>query len=120
MATWKRWQDWVNVVLGVLLFVTPFVFSAMNVQMAEWAAFGGGVLLVLVGLWNLSSPANQVGEWIEGVIGLLIFITPWVLGFTALTTMAWSAWIVGAVSVLLAASVLFGSSAERPKLVGQH
>jgi uncharacterized membrane protein len=120
MATWKRWQDWVNVVLGVLLFVTPFVFNGMTVQAAEWTAFGGGVLLVVVGLWILASPANQIGEWLEGVLGLLVFIAPWLLGFTALNSMAWSAWVVGVLAVLLAGSVLFGSGADRRTLVGQH
>jgi hypothetical protein len=57
---------------------------------------------------------------IEGVVGVLIFISPWVLGFTALTPMAWSAWIVGVLAVILAASVLFLSGTSQQRLVGQH
>jgi hypothetical protein len=70
MSTWKRWQDWANVVLGALLFISPFVFGGMVVPAAEWTALVGGVLLVIVGLWNLSSPANRTAEWIEGILGV--------------------------------------------------
>jgi uncharacterized membrane protein len=119
MSTWTRWQDWAGVVLGVLLFITPFVFGGMASSAAEWTAFIGGVLLVILGLIDLSNPTNRAGEWTEAVLGVLLFIAPWALGFTGLSAMAWSAWIVGVLSVLLAASVLFGG-AERPAMVGQR
>lgn len=120
MAMWKRWQDWASLVLGVLLFITPFVFNGMSIPGAQWAAWVGGVLLVIIGLWDLARPDNQVGEWLSGLVGVLIFISPWVLGFTVLTQMAWSAWIVGVLAVILAASVLFMGSARQQRLVGQH
>jgi hypothetical protein len=119
-SAWKRWQDWANVVLGVLLFLSPFVFGGMANQAAEWTAFVGGVLLVIVGLWDLAMPDNQIGEWAEGVLGVLLIIAPWALAFTALSAMAWSAWIVGVLSVVLAGWVLFGEAGERRTLVGQH
>jgi len=91
MSTWTRWQDWVGVVLGVLLFITPFVFGGMVSTGAEWTAFICGVLLVILGLIDLANPANRTGEWAEGVLG-----------------------------VLLAGSVLFGGEAQRPAMVGQR
>ena len=120
MAMWKRWQDWASLVLGVLLFITPFVFNGMSIPGAQWAAWIGGVLLVVIGLWDLARPDNQAGEWLSGLVGVLIFISPWVLGFTVLTQMAWSAWIIGVLAVILAASVLFMSGAGQQRLVGQH
>ena len=120
MSTWTRWQDWVGVVLGVLLFISPFVFGGMVSPGAEWTAFIGGALLTVIALVDLSNPANRAGEWTEGVLGVLLFIAPWVLGFTGLSAMAWSAWIVGVLSVLLAGSVLFSGDAQRPAMVGQR
>jgi uncharacterized membrane protein len=120
MSTWKRWQDWANVVLGVLLFIAPFVFGGMAVPAAAWTAYIGGALLVIVGLYDLASPDNRMGQWVEGVIGVLLFIAPWALGFTALTAMAWSAWIIGVLSVILAATVLFGQGTEQRRMVSQH
>jgi VIT1/CCC1 family predicted Fe2+/Mn2+ transporter len=78
------------------------------------------VLLVIVGVIDLASPENDVGEWLSGILGALIFISPWVLGFSSLTQMVWSAWIVGVLSVLLAGSVLFTGGAERQRVVVHH
>jgi uncharacterized membrane protein len=116
---WQRWQDWISVVLGVLLFITPFVFGATAIAPAAWTAYAGGVLLVFVGLWSLASPKNQALEWAEVVIGVLVFIAPFVLGFASLGTLAWSAWIAGVLAVVLAGSVLFAER-DSSALVGQH
>ena len=107
MDKWHRWQDWAAVVLGVILFLTPF-FSGVGLNMPPaWTDYVGGALLFIVGLVNLYSPAMDGGQWTEVVLGVLVFISPWVLGFSGLMLMAWSAWIVGALAVLLAASVLY-------------
>ena len=119
MQKWNRWQDWTNVVLGVLLFITPFVFGATPIRAAAYTAYIGGVLLVIVGLFDLATPKNQAGEWAEALLGVLVFISPWVLGFSALTTMAWSAWIIGVLSVVLAASVLFAER-NHQTMAAQH
>ncbi|TME41760.1 MAG: hypothetical protein E6I75_03145, partial [Chloroflexi bacterium] len=92
-GTWKRWQDWLTVVVGVLLFVAPFIFGAGAGTPAALTAYIGGVLLVIAGVWSLSSPSNQAAEWAAVVVGVLVFIAPWVIGFTSLTPIAWSAWI---------------------------
>jgi VIT1/CCC1 family predicted Fe2+/Mn2+ transporter len=118
---WKRLQDWLSVVIGVLLFIAPFVLGATANQPAAWTAYVGGVLLAIAGLWSIvrSSPANHFGEWAEIVIGVLVFLAPWALGFTGLTAMAWSAWIAGILAVVLAGSVVLNER-DRPQLVGQR
>jgi putative Ca2+/H+ antiporter (TMEM165/GDT1 family) len=117
--SWRRWQDWATVILGIVLFITPFAFVATNSVPAAWTAYAGGVLLVIAGLWSLSTPSLQSSESSEAVIGVLVFIAPFVLGFTGMTSMAWSAWIGGVLAVLLAGSVLL---AERkpPLLARRH
>jgi len=120
-GTWKRLQDWLIVVIGALLFVAPFVLGATANQAAARTAYAGGVLLAIAGLWSLagSSPADHVAEWAEIVIGVLVFLTPWALGFTALTAMASSVWIAGILAVVLAGSVVLNER-NRPQLVGQR
>ena len=122
-GTWKRLQDWLTVVIGVLLFISPFVLGATANQAAAWTAYAGGVLLAIAGLWSLikirSSPANHFPEWSEIVIGVLVFLAPWALGFTGLTALAWSAWIAGILAVALAGSVVLNER-NRPQLVGQR
>ncbi len=112
MAPWHRWQDWVNVVLGVVLFITPFTFGATSVQAAAYTAWVVGVLLLAVGLYLLSNPENTGVEWVQVILGVLLFISPWALTFTNLTQMAWSAWIIGVLSVIAAGWVLLAERSE--------
>ena len=112
--TWKRWQDWATVVIGVLLFIAPFVFGATAVTGAAYTAYAGGVLLVIAGLWNLAQPTNAAIDWAEVVLGVLVFVAPFVLGFTAVSAIAGSAWIAGVLAVVLAGLVLYGERDRTP------
>jgi len=40
--------------------------------------------------------------WVSLIAGAWLFVSPWVLGYTAATAGMWSAYILGAVAVLLA------------------
>jgi SPW repeat len=116
---WRRWQDWAIVIIGILLFIAPFVFGATVGSTVAWTAYVGGVLLFIGGLWSLSSPPTRFTHWAEVVIGILLFIAPWVLAFTAFMAMAWSAWIAGILAVIFAGWVLL-SDRQPHQLAMQH
>src|SRR5713101_5448043 len=52
MTTWRRWQDWLVVGLGVITFLTPFVFGDTSQTVAASTAYALGVLIALGGLLN--------------------------------------------------------------------
>ncbi|MFZ0216791.1 MAG: SPW repeat protein, partial [Candidatus Dormiibacterota bacterium] len=104
VGSWKLWQGWVNVVAGVLVFISPFVFAATGNGPATWTALVGGVLTVVAALWMLMQPAQRIASGAAVVIGVLLFIAPWVLGFVGVAGVAWTVWILGAVIALSAAS----------------
>jgi uncharacterized membrane protein HdeD (DUF308 family) len=115
MSAWRRWQDYATMVLGVILFVTPFVFGDTGQTTATISAYVLGVLVFLSGL--LSAAMREAGnvEYIPVVLGVITFIAPFVLGFTAVTAIAWSAWIIGVLTVLSAGSLLVMRS-RRPSM----
>lgn len=41
-------------------------------------------------------------RWVNLIAGILLFIAPWVLGYTASTTAAWTSWILGALIAIFA------------------
>jgi VIT1/CCC1 family predicted Fe2+/Mn2+ transporter len=79
----------------------------------------GGALLVIAGVWALSTRSVQFSEWAEVLIGVLLFVAPWVLGFSGLTSMALSAWIAGVLAAVLGGSVLLGERGRR-RMAEQH
>ena len=106
MTSWKRWQDWSVVVLGAIMFVTPFVFGQTAQTVATSAAYVLGVLLVLAGLGNAAMAKAGGLEIIPAILAVVLFVSPWIFGFTAVTALAWSAWIV-AILVALAIGSLY-------------
>src|SRR5258708_14110438 len=56
MTAWKRWQDWSVVVLGAIMFVTPFVFGGTTQTVAAAESFVLVRLLVLAELCNTAPP----------------------------------------------------------------
>jgi len=101
MKAWTRWQDWVSLVLGVLLFISPWVFSTATDGTSAGDAWIFGVIGVILALIALASlRAAPIVEWISLVVGVLVFISPWVLGFAAVAAAAWTAWIIGVLFVI--------------------
>jgi uncharacterized membrane protein HdeD (DUF308 family) len=112
-TAWKRWQDYATIIFGVALFATPLVFGDISQATATTTAYILGVVLVLAGLLAAAMrEANQV-EWIPVILGVITFISPFVLGFTAVTAVAWAAYIIGVLAVVNAGSLLLNVTGNR-------
>lgn len=112
MTAWRRWQDWVVVALGVILFLTPFVFGDTAQTGAAYTAYVLGVVIALAGLLNAAMRRAGGLEVIPAVLAVILFVSPWAFGFTAVTALAWSAWLV-AILVVLAVGSLFTMQGRR-------
>ena len=59
-----------------------------------------GALTALYALWSLIARDPTKDHWALSVVGLVMFMSPWI-GMFAGSAAAWVAWIVGAVVVVL-------------------
>lgn len=101
--TKSRWQSWVNLILGIILFISPWYSVTWSHPTSSWDAWIFGVLTVLVAIWALATTVPAAVSWINIVFGAWVFISPWVLGFaSAASVIAWSFWIIGAIVFILA------------------
>jgi hypothetical protein len=100
--------------LGVVMFIIPFVFGNTSQTTAAYTAYLLGVLLFLSGLFAAAMEDASSVVVIPVVLGVITFIAPWVLGFTAVTALAWSAWIIGVLAMLGAGSLLVTRNRNRP------
>jgi hypothetical protein len=106
MTAWRRWQDWVVVGLGVILFLTPFAFGVTANTVAASTVYVLGVLIALAGLLNAAMRQAGGLELIPAVLAVILFVSPWAFGFTAVTALAWSAWIIAILIALAAGSIV--------------
>src|SRR5262245_50548358 len=98
MRPWTRWQDWVAVVAGAYAALSPIWTDTTD--KATWTLVVLGVVTVAVALGSLSQPGLVAAEIVTAVLGVLMFVAPWVMQFDDVNGMAWTAWIAGVVVFL--------------------
>ena len=109
MSAWRRWQDYATMVFGVLLFISPFVFGQTS-QIASVSAYVLGVLLFLSGIAAAANREDRQSPILNppGIVAVIAFIAPFVLGFTGVSGIAWSAWVLAVATVVVGASLRLG------------
>lgn len=98
----KHAQDWVNLVLAVLLFISPWVlgFSAeRNVAINAWVT---GLIIGALAVGALSV-FKEWEEWLSLVVGLWVAASPWVIGFAATISAMWAHVVLGLLVAAVAA-----------------
>lgn len=115
---WTRPHDWAEVVLGVVAVLTP-LWMDTNAA-ALWILIVLGALVALDGLLSLARPGLIYGEGVQVVLGALLFISPWVMSYTALSGAAWSSWIIGGLTVIVGAAAFPVANAVHDRMAGQH
>ena len=115
---WTRPHDWAEVVLGVVALLSPIWTDTSNA--ARWTMIILGALVALDGLVSLALPGMIYGEAVQIVLGVLMFISPWVIGYTDFTGISWTSWIIGALTVIAGAVAFPVAQAASRSAAGQH
>ena len=65
------------------------------------------------------TPGLIYGEAVQVVLGVLMFISPWVMSYTEFKGISWSSWIIGVLTVV-AGAVAFPAAQSASRTAGQH
>jgi uncharacterized membrane protein HdeD (DUF308 family) len=114
---WTRPYDWAEVVLGVVAALSPLWMDTDNA--AAWTVVVLGALVALDGLVSLAVPGLVYGEAVQIVLGVLLFLAPWVIGYTEFTGISWTSWVIGALAVIVGGTALPAAQAAH-RAAGQH
>ncbi len=107
------WEDWVDMVLGVWLAISPWVLGFTDNDAATRNALIVGVAVaVLSGSTFLVY--NVIEEYVDVVLGIWLIISPWVLSFSGTTDMVADFVIVGALVAGLSGYEIWASRHGRP------
>jgi hypothetical protein len=96
MQRWTRWQDWVALAAGAYAVLAPIWTPTTTA--ATWTMVVLGLLTVAASLRTLSTPGDVYSEGAHAVLGVLFFVSPWVMRFTDMNALAITAWVVGIVT----------------------
>lgn len=109
----QRWQDWVTTLVGVYVFLSPWIIpyvfpASIAAGLTGWSHYIAGAAIVVVGVAALAD-YKLWEEWVDLALGAWLIISPWVIGFSGMTALAWNAVIAGAIVVILSAWALLTS-----------
>lgn len=110
MKKWTRWQDWTVVAAGA--YAALSVLWTFQTETSTPLMVTLGALLIVGGATNLAMPGLPAAEWAQAVLALALLLAPWIGNFTSATGAAWSAWIPGAVALVVTALAIRPSRDE--------
>ena len=103
----KTAQDWVNLVLAVCLFISPWAIGFVGDPAPARNAWIVGVVLAALAIATLSAFAEWE-EWVNLVLGLWLIVSPWLLGFIANVNAMWTHVIIGVLVAAVSAWAVWG------------
>jgi hypothetical protein len=98
----KRWQDWLNLLLGAWLFVSPWAMNYANaLPTAAWNAYilGGAIVLFAAVAVYMPKAWEEVLNVLLGAWGVA---SPWILGFASNRDVTTNTVIVGGLVAIFA------------------
>ena len=104
----------INVLAGIWLFVSAWVYGAYTLQNA-WNNWIVGALIVILAAIRLSDPMKTAwASWINCALGIWTFASPWIYRYSGDTGRSINSMVVGVIVFVLAII----SAAALPRLTG--
>jgi SPW repeat. len=106
MSRWTHPQGLAALVVGIYAALSPIWTTHPTDNKATYTMIALGVITAAVALFSLARPGRVAFEGLIALMGVLFFVSPWVMGFsaTAYRPLAWTAWIVGMVALVAGAA----------------
>jgi hypothetical protein len=93
-------QDVITLIAGIYAFLSPIWTTTTGRATGTMIVLG--IITALLSLGELARPDLLAVEGLTALLGVLFIISPWVMGFASTTMpMAITAWIVGAVTLVV-------------------
>lgn len=101
------WHHWAIFLFGVWLILSPWALPALFGQPEMgaapfWNAVACGLILSIFAIVALTDDTVWQ-EWGDIVVAVWLFDSPWLLGFSNSSAVAWNACIVGVLTLAVAA-----------------
>jgi len=110
----QHWQDWVNLLLGIGVLFSPWTIGhdADGAVRSSYSIVGVAVTIFAIDALIPFRPWED--EWVNLVLGAWLLVSPWLLGFSAVTALRWNAVLIGALIIVCAGWALSEEQRGRP------
>jgi SPW repeat len=119
MDDWSRVRlcDVVNLILGGVLFFSPWMFGLSRGMQWQTASIVG-VIIAVLSIAALAAFAVWE-EWLNVVAGLGLIVSPWLLGFQNSTAMTIDV-VIGVIVAALAAFEVWVTRDDESRITASH
>lgn len=101
----RRWQDSANLILGVWLFISPWLLNYAD-TVAGWNAYAMGAGIVVFALLAAYMP-KAWEEVLNTLLGVWLVVSPFVLNFVTMPKVALHTVVVGILATAFAIWAMF-------------
>jgi ABC-type molybdate transport system permease subunit len=92
-----------DIVAGCWLFLSPFFLPYRSVSSAVANTVSVGLVIAVLAAYHLAKPVRASwASWVNAVLGVWLLISPWVLGFSHVTSATYNSVVIGIFVILLA------------------
>ncbi len=115
----RTWEDWLGILIGLLIVISPWVAHAVDSQFVVMnAVIVGALVLSLAGMEIIVLRASE--EWLELACGAWLCASPFVFGYANSGELRYWHFALGAVVALLAVIELWQDWNLSDKELAQH
>ena len=108
-----QWQDWVNLLLGLWMIVSTWIIGsdAGSAAIVNYCVVGLAVAAFAIAaltafrIWE---------EWVNLVLGTWLLVSPWFLGFSAMSAIGLNSLVIAIFIVVCSGSALSKGTGGRP------
>ena len=104
MKRWNHPQDVIALVAGAYAALSPWWTTTTDRATMTMVVLGA--VIAVLALLELFRPDMMSIEGLTALLGACMIAAPWVMGFSGTRPMAWTAWVVGAVVLVVGAADL--------------
>jgi hypothetical protein len=115
----RTWEDWVSMLLGVVIGLSPWLAEQQDSQIVMWNAVIIGALVIALAALELAG----LQRWEQGVeiaCGLWLIVSPFTFGYADAGALRYWHFALGALVVLLAVVELWQDWKLSDKELAQH
>ena len=104
MKRWNHPQDLIALIAGAYAALSPWWTTTTDRATMTMVVLGA--VTAVLALIELFRPDTMSVEGLTALLGALMIASPWVMGFSDTRPMAWTAWIAGAIVLVVGAADL--------------